>query len=64
MRRLARLRRRNEYVDGLLFYLQRKRLVGRLARLRRRNEYEMVPLSTVPAEEEAGEEVGEAEEEE
>ncbi len=36
----------------------------RLARLRRRKESEMVPLSTVPAEEEAGGEVGEAEEEE
>ncbi len=44
-------------------YLQRKRLVRRLARLRRRKEYEDCLLS-LPAEEEAGEEVGEAEKEE
>jgi hypothetical protein len=44
-------------------YLQRKRLMRRLARLSRRNEDEDGLLS-LPAEEEAGEEVGEAEEEE
>ncbi len=44
-------------------YLQRKRLVRRLARLWRRKECEDGLLS-LPAEEEAGEEVGEAVEEE
>ncbi len=43
-------------------YLQRKRLVRRLASLMRSNEY-VDGILSLPAEEEAGEEVGEAEEE-